>query len=49
MGDPIQLPDQNPAMFDESVQMHQQIWHRATHEQLKEDFIEHLWVVQGDN
>lgn len=29
--------------------MHQQIWHRATHEQLKEDLIVNLWAVKGDN
>ena len=49
MGDPIQLPDQNPATFEEFIQMHQQIRHRPTHEQLKEDLIEHLWTVKGDN
>ena len=42
MGDPIQLPRQNPDTFDEFVQMHQQVWHRATHERLKEDLIEHM-------
>lgn len=49
MGDPIQLPDQNPATFEEFIQMHQQIRHRPTHEQLKEDLIEHQWPVKGDN
>ena len=38
----IQLSDQNRATFDEFIQMHQQIRHRATHEQLKEDLIEHM-------
>ena len=33
MGDPIQLPDQNLATFEEFIQMHQQIRHRPTHEQ----------------
>ena len=41
MGDPIQLPDPNLATFEEFIQMHQQIRHRPTHEQLKEDLIEH--------
>ncbi|EMS65762.1 FH protein interacting protein FIP2 [Triticum urartu] len=45
MGDPIELSDQNPATFDEFVQMHQQILYRATHEQLKEDLIEDLWEL----
>ena len=27
MGDPIQLPDQNPVTFEEFIQMHQQIRH----------------------
>ena len=49
MSDPIQLPDQNPATFEEFIQMHQQIRHRPTHEQLKEDLIEHQWAVKGDN
>ena len=31
MSDPIQLSNQNPTMFDEFVQMHQQIQYRATH------------------
>ena len=48
MGDPIELPNQNPITFEEFIQMHQQIWHR-THEQLKEDLIEHLWAVKEDN
>ena len=30
MGDPTELPDQNPATLEEFVQMHQQIRHRAT-------------------
>ena len=42
MGDRIQLPDQNPATFVGFIQMHQQIWHQPTHEQLKEYPIEHL-------
>ncbi|XP_020157755.1 uncharacterized protein [Aegilops tauschii subsp. strangulata] len=42
MGDPIELTDQNPAKFEECVQMHQQIRHRGTHEQLKKDLIKHL-------
>ena len=42
MGDPIQLLDQNPDRFEKFIQMHQQIRHRATHEQLKKDLIEHL-------
>ena len=41
MGDSIEVPYQNPAMFDEFVQMHQQIQHRATHKQLKKNLIEH--------
>ena len=49
MGDPIQLPDQNPATFEEFIQMHQQIRHRPTHEQLKKNLIEHQWAVKGDN
>ena len=32
MGDPIQLPEQNPTTFDEFIKMHQQIRHRQTHE-----------------
>ena len=49
MGDPIEVSDQNPTTFQEFVQMHQQIRHRPTHEQLKEDLIEHQWAVKGDN
>ena len=49
MADPIQLSDQNPATFEEFIQMHQQIPHRPTHEQLKEDLIEHEWAVKGEN
>ena len=49
MDDPIQLPDQNPATFEEFIQMHQQIRHRPTHEQLKEDLIEHQWAVKKKN
>jgi hypothetical protein len=30
MDDPIKLSDQNPATFEEFVQMHQQIQHQAT-------------------
>ena len=41
MGDPIKLSCQNPVTFEEFIQKHQQIRHRATHE-LKEDLIEHL-------
>ena len=49
MGDPIQLPGQNPTTFEEFIRMHQQIRHRPTHEQLKEYLIEHHWAVKGDN
>lgn len=49
MGGPIQLPHQNPATFDEFVQMHQQIRHQATHEKLKKDLIEHMCALKGDN
>jgi hypothetical protein len=48
MDDPIELPDQNPATFEEFIQMHQQIRHRPTHEQLKEDLIEYKWTVKGN-
>ena len=44
MGDLIQLSDQNPTTFEEFIQMHQQIRHRPTHEQLKEGLIEHQWA-----
>ena len=49
MGDPIQLLDPNQVAFEEFIQMHQQIRHRPTHEQLKEDLIEHQWTVKGNN
>jgi len=49
MGDHIQLPDQNPATFEEFIQMHQQIRHRPTQEQLKEDLIEYQWAVKREN
>jgi hypothetical protein len=49
MGDSIQLPDQNPATFEEFIQMNQQIRNRPTHEQLKEDPIEYQWTLKGDN
>ena len=49
MGNPTQLSDQNPATFEEFIQMHQQIRHRPTHEQLKEDLIEHQCTVKGKN
>ena len=49
MSDPIQLPDQNPVTFEEFIQMHQQIRHRPTHGQLKEDLSEHQWAVKGHN
>lgn len=39
MVDPIELPNQNPSTFEGFIQMHQQIRHRATHEQLKEDLL----------
>uniref|UniRef100_A0A453G6F7 Uncharacterized protein n=1 Tax=Aegilops tauschii subsp. strangulata TaxID=200361 RepID=A0A453G6F7_AEGTS len=32
MDDPIELLDQNPATFDEFIEIHQQIRDRATHE-----------------
>jgi hypothetical protein len=46
MCDPIKLPDKNLPTFEEFIQMHQQIQHRATHERLKEDIIEHLWRIK---
>ena len=49
MGDPIWLPGQNPATSKEFIRMHQQIWQRPTHEQLKEDLIEYQWAIKGDN
>ena len=49
VGGHIKNPEQNPATFDDFVQMHQQIQNRATHEQLKKDSVDHLWVVKGDN
>jgi len=49
MEDPIELPDQNPSTFQALIQMHQEIRYQPTHEQLKENLIEHLWVVKGDN
>jgi hypothetical protein len=49
IGDPIELSDWNPATFEEFIQMHQQIQHGPTHEQLKEDLIEHQWAAKGDN
>ena len=39
MGDPTQLPDQNPARFEEFIQMHQQIQYRTTHEKFNKDLI----------
>ena len=36
-------------LFEEFIQMHQQIRHRTTHEKLKEGLIEHQWAVKGDN
>ena len=49
MGDPVEHPEQNPATFDEFVEIYQQIRHRATPKKLKEDLIEHLWAIKGDN
>ena len=49
MDDPIKLPDQIPATFEEFVQMHQQIRHGVTHKQPKEYLIKNLWAVKGDN
>ena len=36
-------------MFEDFAQMHQQIRHEGTYEQLKNDPVEHLWVFEGDN
>ena len=33
-------------MFYEFVEMYQQIRHRKIHEQLKEDTVDHMWVVK---
>ena len=41
MGDTIELPDQNPTTFKEFIQTRRQIRHRPTHQQPKEDLIEH--------
>ena len=49
MSDPTELPNQNPITFNEFVQMHKKIRHQATHEQMKEDMIEHMWVVKANN
>ena len=49
MGDSTQLSNQNPTTFEEFIEMHQQIRYQPTHEQLKEDLIEHQWAVKGDN
>ena len=48
MGDPIQLPDQSPTIFEEFIQMHQQFRHRPTREQLKKDLIEYQWAAKGE-
>ena len=45
MSDPIKLPYQNLATFDEFIQMTKTFGI----EQLKKDLIEHLWVIKGDN
>jgi hypothetical protein len=50
MGDPIELPAKNPVTFEEFVQIHRQIQHRATRQHLKNnDLVEYPWVVKGDN
>ena len=48
MDDPIQLLDQNPATFEEFIQMHQQIQNRPSHKQLKKNLIDHQCAVKGD-
>ena len=49
VGDPIQLPEQNPTTFEDFLQMHHQIRNQGTHVKLENDLVEHLCGFCMDN
>jgi hypothetical protein len=36
-------------MFQEFIHAHHEIWDRATHKQLQEDLVNHMWIHAGGN
>ena len=47
MGDPIELPRQNPVTIKEFIQMHQHVRLGATHEKLQDDLVLYLQIFEG--
>jgi hypothetical protein len=38
-----------PAAFAAPLAMRQEIWDANTHNQLQDDFVEHLWMLNENN
>ena len=45
--DPKDYEHRDPQLLEEFLKMHQEIEDKSTHEQLRNDLVEHLWVIHS--
>ena len=45
--DPKDYEHRDPKVLEEFLKMHQEIEDKSTHEQLRNDLVEHLWAIHS--
>jgi hypothetical protein len=44
---PEDYQDRDPILLEEFLRIHKEIKDRSSHEQLRNDFVEHLWAIHS--